>query len=213
MIMKTVNSEEAAMRSEYDFSKGQRGRYVGRIEHADTDPRNCKVSMIIKLDADIVEHFKNQASESGAASIEDQVNDALRQHIDVSAAEHLDRARRYLARAKECRDRGGFDWAAWDLAYCAISEALSAAVSQEQEKGYVGFAMTKRLERINVARRLEIISEEQWLRAQHIIERVPDSQFDSMSPEDSEAALCAAEDIIKTIEQRINAHLSSHQGK
>lgn len=202
--MKTVKVEETSMRSEYDFSKGQRGRYVGRIKPGDTDPRNCKVGITIQLDADIVEHFKKQAVESGAASFEDQVNDALRQHIDVSAAEHLNRARRYLDHAKEFRDRGGVDWMAWDDAYRAISEALSAIVSHEQENDNVGFAMTERLERINVARRLDILSEEQWLRAQHIIERVPDSQFDSMSPEDSEAAIFAAEDIIKTIEQRIN---------
>lgn len=78
--MKTVNSEQVGMRSEYDFSKGQRGRYVGRIKPGDTDPRNCKVSVTIKLDADIVQHFKQVAAESGS-SFEDQINTILRDDI------------------------------------------------------------------------------------------------------------------------------------
>lgn len=79
--MKTVNSEEAGMRSEYDFSKGQRGRYTGKIKSGDTDPRNCKVTVTIQLDADIVQHFKDLAAESGA-SFENQINNILRDEVD-----------------------------------------------------------------------------------------------------------------------------------
>jgi uncharacterized protein (DUF4415 family) len=79
--MKTVNNEETAMRSEYDFSKGQRGRYVGRIKPGDTDPRNCKVSVTIHLDADIVQQLKQRATESGTA-FEDQINNLLRDDIE-----------------------------------------------------------------------------------------------------------------------------------
>lgn len=79
--MKTVNNEEAAMRSEYDFSNGQRGRYVGRIKPGDTDPRNCKVSVTIHLDADIVQHLKQRATELGTP-LEDQINNVLRDNIE-----------------------------------------------------------------------------------------------------------------------------------
>lgn len=81
--MKTVNKKEAVMRSEYDFSKGQRGRYVGRIKPGETDPRNCKVSITIHLDADIVQHLKQRATELGA-SLEDQINNVLRDNIETT---------------------------------------------------------------------------------------------------------------------------------
>ncbi len=69
------------MRSEYDFSKGQRGRYTGKIKSGDTDPRNCKVTVTIQLDADIVQHFKELAAESGS-SFENQINNVLRDDIE-----------------------------------------------------------------------------------------------------------------------------------
>jgi uncharacterized protein (DUF4415 family) len=77
--LKTVNKE--AMRSEYDFSKGERGRYVERIKPGDTDPRNCKVSVTIQLDADLVQYFKRRSSKSNAP-FEDQINEFLLDHID-----------------------------------------------------------------------------------------------------------------------------------
>ncbi len=72
------------MRSEYDFSKGQRGRYAGKIKPGDTDPRNCKVTVTIQLDADIVQHFKELAAESGSA-FESQINRILRGDIEATA--------------------------------------------------------------------------------------------------------------------------------
>jgi uncharacterized protein (DUF4415 family) len=69
------------MRSEYDFSKGQRGRYAGKIKPGDTDSRNCKVTVTIQLDADIVQHFKELAAESGS-SFDNQINSILRDDIE-----------------------------------------------------------------------------------------------------------------------------------
>lgn len=69
------------MRSEYDFSKGQRGRYAGKIKPGDTDSSNCKVTVTIQLDADIVQHFKELAAESGA-SFENQINNILRDNLE-----------------------------------------------------------------------------------------------------------------------------------
>ena len=89
--MKTVDSEEAEMRNEYDFSKGQRGRYIGRIKPGDTNPRSCKVSVTIELDADLVQYFKQRSTES-MTLFDNQINDFLRDHIEP-AAEHLDKAR------------------------------------------------------------------------------------------------------------------------
>ena len=76
------------MRSEYDFSKGQRGRYAGRIKPGDTDPSNCKVSVTIQLDADIVQHFKRRATES-STSLEDQINNVLRDEIEPTEHRHV----------------------------------------------------------------------------------------------------------------------------
>lgn len=68
------------MRSEYDFSKGQRGRYAGKVKPGDTDSSNCKVTVTIQLDADIVQHFREIVTESGA-SFEDQINNILRDNL------------------------------------------------------------------------------------------------------------------------------------
>jgi len=48
----------------------------------DTDLRNCKVGVYLKLDADIVEYFKTQASRPHAASYQTQINNALRSFIE-----------------------------------------------------------------------------------------------------------------------------------
>lgn len=75
--------EEGPMRAEYDFSEGQRGRYLARIKPGNTDPHNCKVRVSISLDADIVQRLKQGATQSGA-SFEVQINDILREHAEPS---------------------------------------------------------------------------------------------------------------------------------
>ncbi len=48
----------------------------------ETDLRNVKVGIHIKLDADIIEFFKTRASEPNAAPYQTQINTALRGFVD-----------------------------------------------------------------------------------------------------------------------------------
>jgi len=58
-----------------DFSKGKRGAVVL------PDPN--KVRITIRLDADIVEHFKNIVLEAGGGNYQTLINNALREHIQA----------------------------------------------------------------------------------------------------------------------------------
>jgi uncharacterized protein (DUF4415 family)/HEPN domain-containing protein len=199
--MKTVDRKEAEMRKEYDFSKGQRGRYAGSIKPGDTDPRNCKVSVTIQLDADLVHYFKRRSSKSNT-SFEDQINEFLRDHI-APATEQLNEARRYLAGAKQFQERK-FHWAAWDDSLRSISAALKAVINQDREKDKAGIYDEPSIaNQINLARSLELLPAELCKSAELILERVPNSQFEVNSVEDSRDAVAAAEKIIKAVECRI----------
>ena len=85
--MKTAKESKTEMRKEYDFSKGTRGGYTGRVKPGDTDLRNCKVRVNMYLDADIVEYFKRRAAKRNAAPYQTQINSALRELIE-GAEEH-----------------------------------------------------------------------------------------------------------------------------
>lgn len=56
-----------------DFSKGKRGPVVK------TDP--AKMRITIRLDGDIIEHFKRLVHEAGGGNYQTLINDALREHI------------------------------------------------------------------------------------------------------------------------------------
>ena len=58
-----------------DFSKGKRGAVV--------KPDPNKVRITIRLDADIIEHFKNIVFEAGGGNYQSLINDALRDHIQA----------------------------------------------------------------------------------------------------------------------------------
>ena len=58
-----------------DFSKGKRGPVVN------ADPN--KVRITIRLDADIIEYFKNIVLEAGGGNYQTLINDALREHIEA----------------------------------------------------------------------------------------------------------------------------------
>jgi len=58
-----------------DFSKGKRGAVV--------TPDPNKVRITIRLDADIIEHFKNIVLGSGGGNYQTLINDALREHIQA----------------------------------------------------------------------------------------------------------------------------------
>ena len=56
-----------------DFSKGKRGAII--------PPDPSKTRITIRLDADIVEHFKNQVIAAGGGNYQSLINDALRKHL------------------------------------------------------------------------------------------------------------------------------------
>jgi len=56
-----------------DFSKGKRGAVVP------SDPN--KVRITIRLDGDIINHFKAQVNNAGGGNYQTLINEALREHI------------------------------------------------------------------------------------------------------------------------------------
>ena len=56
-----------------DFSKGKRGAVIP------ADPN--KVRITIRLDADIIDHFKNQVIEAGGGNYQTLINNALRTYL------------------------------------------------------------------------------------------------------------------------------------
>ena len=56
-----------------DFSKGKRGAVVR--------PDPAKQRIAIRLDADIIEHFKGLAHEAGGGNYQSLINNALREYI------------------------------------------------------------------------------------------------------------------------------------
>lgn len=71
-----------------DFSKGKQGAVVP------ADPK--KVRITIRLDADIVDHFKKQVIESGGGNYQTLINNALRQIIDSDDKELEKKLRRII---------------------------------------------------------------------------------------------------------------------
>jgi len=58
-----------------DFSKGKRGPVI--------KPDPSKVRITIRLDADIIDHFKNIVHKTGGGNYQSLINDALREHIQA----------------------------------------------------------------------------------------------------------------------------------
>ena len=56
-----------------DFSKGKRGPVV--------KPDPNKVRITIRLDGDIIEHFKKIVHQAGGGNYQTLINEALREHI------------------------------------------------------------------------------------------------------------------------------------
>jgi uncharacterized protein (DUF4415 family) len=61
------------MRKEYNFSNGKRGPVI--------QPDPNKVRITIRLDADIVEYFKEQVHKAGGGNYQTMINEALRQYL------------------------------------------------------------------------------------------------------------------------------------
>ena len=79
-----------------DFSKGVRGPVVS--------PSSNKVRITIRLDADIVEHFKRLVHEAGGGNYQTLINDALRSFIQ-SGDKSLEKTLRKVIR-EELRKAG-----------------------------------------------------------------------------------------------------------
>jgi len=56
-----------------DFSKGKRGAII--------KPDPNKVRITIRLDGDIIEHFKDQVHTAGGGNYQTHINEALREYI------------------------------------------------------------------------------------------------------------------------------------
>ena len=56
-----------------DFSKGKRGAVV--------TPDHNKVRITIRLDGDIVNHFKDMVNQAGGGNYQTLINNALQEHI------------------------------------------------------------------------------------------------------------------------------------
>ena len=56
-----------------DFSKGKRGAVI--------KPEPNKVRITIRLDGDIIEHFKQQVNNAGGGNYQTLINEALHKHI------------------------------------------------------------------------------------------------------------------------------------
>ncbi len=61
------------MKREYDFSKGKRGPVV--------PPEPGKTRITIRLDNEILEHFRKRVHEMGGGNYQTLINDALREYI------------------------------------------------------------------------------------------------------------------------------------
>jgi uncharacterized protein (DUF4415 family) len=61
------------MRKEYDFSQGQRGPVA--------PGQPGKVRITIRLDADILNWFRDQVNQKGGGNYQTLINDALRSYI------------------------------------------------------------------------------------------------------------------------------------
>jgi uncharacterized protein (DUF4415 family) len=79
-----------------DFSKAKRGPIVR------SDPN--KVRITIRLDADIIDHFKSIVHAAGGGNYQSIINDALREHIQAHDQE-LEKTLRKIIR-EELRKTG-----------------------------------------------------------------------------------------------------------
>lgn len=74
-----------------DFNQGKRGAVVS------PDPN--KVRITIRLDGDIVNHFKELVHQSGGGNYQTLINDALREHVKHQN-QSLERTLRRVIRAE-----------------------------------------------------------------------------------------------------------------
>ena len=82
-----------------DFSKGKRGPVV------QPDPNKTRIT--IRLDTDILEHFKSLVNKAGGGNYQTLINNVLRDHIEATD-ETLEKKLRKIVR--EELKRAGWSW-------------------------------------------------------------------------------------------------------
>ncbi len=71
-----------------DFSKGKRGSVIS------VDPKKTRIT--IRLDSDIIEHFKSRVHVSGGGNYQTLINNALRDHMESDSKALEKRLRRII---------------------------------------------------------------------------------------------------------------------
>jgi uncharacterized protein (DUF4415 family) len=61
------------MKREYDFSKGKRGAVIS------AEPGKTRIT--IRLDNEVLDHFRRQVHQAGGGSYQTLINEALREYI------------------------------------------------------------------------------------------------------------------------------------
>lgn len=70
-----MNETENEIKDHYDFSKGRRGPIIA--------PQPGKSKITIRIDADILEWFRNKVDAAGGGNYQTMMNAALRQYIET----------------------------------------------------------------------------------------------------------------------------------
>jgi uncharacterized protein (DUF4415 family) len=74
-----TNEKAELMKREYDLSKGRRGPVV--------PPEPGKTRITIRLDNNVLDHFRKQVHEMGGGNYQSLINDALREYIQRGGIE------------------------------------------------------------------------------------------------------------------------------
>jgi uncharacterized protein (DUF4415 family) len=69
------------MKREYDFSEGKRG--------ASVPPKPGKTRITIRLDNEILDHFRKRVHQMGGGNYQTLINDALREYIRGASLEKV----------------------------------------------------------------------------------------------------------------------------
>lgn len=84
------------MKKEYDFSRGRRGVVVP------VPPGKTRIT--IRLDADVLEWFRQQVHAAGGGNYQTLINDALREHVE-GRRQTLEQTLRRVVREELARPR------------------------------------------------------------------------------------------------------------
>ena len=113
------------MRSEYDFSKGRRGRVI-------PVPRG-KTRITIRLDKDVLEWFRAQVEAAGGGNYQTLINSALREYVRQAASEIAEEAAGYGDR-RSARKGGGAASTSVDKSVRSRSDRLARALGLTRDE-------------------------------------------------------------------------------